>query len=227
MVISRLTRAALLAGWLAMASGSTTLAQSVKKETAESCDSIFKIKGSKTASYFPGLDLELVPVPGRCFRNDGMVEFLKDHFIKLEKETDYYPQSREYILGLDGFSGMAFHVPKTKGGKEYRLTIISCSPRTPRADVDCKAHEEMHAVQFLFPGSAEAYGKLGERFKKKGYKVDFQDFDSEEMSYIAGILRVMELNMPVDKAFLESIPERKQAYEKLQKYKIGIGMPCW
>jgi hypothetical protein len=83
------------------------------------------------------------------------------------------------------------------------------------------AHEDKHGVEFLFPGSKEADEKLGKRFKEKGYMVNFQDFNAEELSWISGILRVMEQGMPIDDEFLESFSERKKAYEKLQKYAIS------
>jgi len=218
---SKTARSLLAAGWLATAGASAAYAQSAEKEAIENCDSIFRIKGSRQASYFPGLDLELKPVPGRCFRDDGMVDSIKEHYIKLEKETGHSASNREYVMGPDFFSGLAFHATKIKDGKEYQLSIISCIPIDPRQDADCKAHEEKHAVEFLFPGSAEADEKLGKRFEKKGYRVNFQDFDSQGRSHIAGILRLMELNMPIDDAFLKSVSGRKEAYEKLQGYSFS------
>ncbi len=224
---SKTARSLLLAGWIAQAAVPAAFAQSVKNETGETCSSIFKIAGCETARYFPGIDLEVEPVPGRCYRNDGLVKSVKEHFIKLEKETDFYPINREYVLSLDGIGGLAFHLYREKGEKEYRLTIVSCFASTPKENADCGAHEDMHAVRFLFSGNTEAYEKLGKRFENKGFRVNFSDFDSQEQSYIAGMLRLMEHGMPLDEGFLEPFPERKKAYEKLQRYRIEIDKPFW
>jgi hypothetical protein len=216
---SKTAKSLFLAGWLTAAAGMKAYAQPQESEIVEDLSPRFEITRFQPAKYFPGLGVEVEPVPNRFYRDDGLVKSISEHLGLVMKETGY-SLTNENLEDKEKMIGHCSNRRQTRDGTESRMSIVFCQSMKTELVVYCRAHEDMHAANFMgSPIRDNVYGNLAKRFEKQGFRVSFPDFDEEEQADMAGILRVMEYHMPVEPLF-EYLDSAGKTYNKLLEYKI-------
>jgi hypothetical protein len=171
------------------------------------------------AGDFIGVNIKVSPLGNRFYRYNEPVLSVPEYLLGLYKEAGYEVDDRSVFMeDMRNTLGVCFRDEYVKNEVKYRFVIPIYRRVNPSVGVFAHAHEDWHGIQFL--ECNECYSVLEKRLENRGYRIVFSDFDEEEQADVAGILMVLENNLPLEPVF-ERCRNTRDVYKKMQRYRIS------